>query len=135
MDDPGHHHDQADDEMDRLFDLLLGSAPATYDARYDLVVRSLDRLEERRVERLLTSREPLPTVLWVVLLTSAAALLVVSALYPAGGHRWAKWAQLLATGAVVTVVLFVVLSLEHAYRGFLAIEPVALETVLQQIRS
>lgn len=134
MDDHERHHDAADDEMDRLFDLLLGSPPAAYDTRYDLAVKSLDRLEERRVERLLTAREPLPGVLWAVLLTSASALLVVAALYPAGGRRSTKWVQLIATGAVVAVVLFVVLSLEHAYSGFLAVEPGALEAVLRELR-
>lgn len=139
MREPTRTHDLADDEMDRLFDLVFSDAVApprgTYDARYDLVVQSIDRLGERRVERLLTARDPLAPVLWAALLTSALVMLVVAAVYPAGKTRLLKWIQLLAIAAVVAIVLFVVLSLEHAYDGFLAVQPGALESVLGQLRS
>lgn len=139
MSEPTRTHDLADDEMDHIFDRVFSDAvappPGTYDARYDLVVKSLDQFEERRVERLLTARDPLPTVLWAALLVSAATMLVVAAVYPAGSSRHLKWVQLVTVGAVVAIVLFVVLSLEHAYDGFLAVQPHALEAVLSELRS
>jgi hypothetical protein len=131
-------HDEADDEMDRLFDLLFSDQvappPGQYDARYALAVTSLDLLEESRVQRLLVARDPLSPVLWAALLVSAATMLVVAAVYPSGATRALKWVQLVTIGTVVAIVLFVVLSLEHAYHGFLAVEPTAFETVLQQLR-
>lgn len=139
MREPTRTHDLADDEMDHVFDRLFSDAVApprgTYDARYDLVVRSLDRLQERRIERLLTGREPLAGVLWAALLVSAATMLVVAAVYPSGTTRALKWTQLITIGTVVAIVLFVVLSLEHAYDGFLAVKPSPFESVLQQLRS
>jgi len=138
MGEPARTHDPADDEMDRLFDMIFSPSVAPphgqYDARYALVVSSLDRLEERRVLRLLTGRDPLSGVLWTALLVSAATMLVVAAVYPAGRRRALKWVQLFTTGTVIAIVLFVVLALEHAYHGFLAVEPHALESVLQQLR-
>jgi len=139
MAEPTRTHDLADDEMDHIFDRVLSDAVAppagTYDARYDLVAKSLDQLQMRRVERLLTARDPLPTVLWAALLVSAATMLVVAAVYPAGSSRSLKWVQLVTISAVVAIVLFVVLSLEHAYDGFLAVEPHALEAVLRELRT
>jgi hypothetical protein len=139
MSDPAHAHDAADDEMDRLFDLLLAddasAASGRDDQRIELVVNSLDRLQERRVERILIARDPLAPVLWIVLLVSAATMLVVAAVYPAGTTRALKWVQVLSIGTVVAIVLFVVLALEHAYDGFLAVKPHALAGVLQELRA
>lgn len=136
MNQPNRTHDPADDEMDHLFDTLFSAAPPAgqYDARYALVAGSLDEFEETRVQRLLTARDPLSTVLWTALLVSAAMMLSVAALYPPGGHRAAKWVQLLSISAVIATVLFVVLALEHPYDGFLAIEPTALRAVLKELR-
>lgn len=138
MREPGRSFDHADDEMDHLFDTLfaptLAPPPGEYDSRYELAVTSLDRLGERRVQRLLTARDPLSPVLWTALLVSAATMLVVSAVYPAGPRRALKWVQVLSIGTVIAIVLFVVFALEHSYHGFLAVGPGPLENVLQQLR-
>jgi hypothetical protein len=138
MQTPGGIAESAEHAMDALFDGLLSSAvvPAgeRYDSRYELAVRSLDRLEERRAQRLLTGRDSLSPVLWTALLVSAVTILVVAAVYPAGGRRGVKWVELLAIGTVVAIVLFVVFAQEHAYHGFLAVDPAPLETVLRHLR-
>lgn len=138
MSNPTHAHDAADDEMDRLFDLLLADDVAgahAGDVRLDLAVRSLDRLQERRIERILTARDPLSPVLWIVLLSSAAALLLIATVYPAGVTRAFKWVEVLTVGTVIAIVLFVVVAFEHAYDGFLAVKPRAFDSVLAELRA
>jgi hypothetical protein len=96
---------------------------------------SLDRLQDlgdaRRI-RLLESREGIPGIMWAALI--AGAVLTVGFAYGFGVERGKSHALMLATlAASIALLLFVVWSLDHAYRGDVRIGPEPFRLVLEQI--
>jgi 4-amino-4-deoxy-L-arabinose transferase-like glycosyltransferase len=130
--------DPADAASERLLTTMFDSPSAStgdvYDSRYELALRSLDRLESSRALRLNSNREPLSSLLWAVLLVSALLVCVTAVAFPAGERRWRKWLQVLAIGTLVATVLFVIFSLEQPYSGFLKIEPRPYRIAVNELR-
>jgi hypothetical protein len=95
---------------------------------------SLDRLQDlgdARRMRLIESREGIPGIMWAALITGA--VLTVGFAYGFGVERGQSHALMLATlAASVALLLFVVWSLDHAYRGDVRIGPEPFRLVLDQ---
>jgi hypothetical protein len=120
--------------LDRLWDLYLqaGQGSIQQSNAYD---DSLDRLQDlgdaRRI-RLLESREGIPGIMWVGLI--AGAVLTVGFAFGFGVERGQSHAMMVATlAASVALLLFIVWSLNHAFRGDVRIEPEPFRLVLEQL--
>ena len=120
--------------LERLWDLYFqaGQGSIEQSNAYD---DSLDRLEDlgdaRRI-RLLESQEGIPGIMWVGLI--AGAVLTVGFAFAFGVERWQSHALMLAIlAASVSLLLFIVWSLNHAFRGDVRIEPEPFESFLRSV--
>jgi hypothetical protein len=120
--------------LDRLWGLYLeaGQGSIEQSNAYD---DSLDRLQDlgdaRRI-RLHESREGIPGIMWVGLI--AGAVLTVGFAYGFGVERGQSHALMLAIlAASVSLLLFIVWSLNHAFRGDVRIEPEPFESFLRSV--
>lgn len=96
---------------------------------------SLDRLQDvgnsRRI-RLLESREGIPAILWVGLI--AGAVLTVGFAYGFGVERARSHALMLGTlAASIALLLFMVFSLNYAFRGDVRVRPEPFQLLLEQV--
>jgi Protein of unknown function (DUF4239) len=121
-------------ELDRLWDLYrqAGEGSIGQSTAYD---DSLDRLQDlgdaRRI-RLLESREGIPGIMWAGLI--AGAVLTVGFAYGFGVERGQSHALMLATlAASISLLLFIVWSLDHAYRGDVRVKPEPFESFLRSV--
>jgi len=119
--------------LDHVWDLYrqAGQGPTEQSTAFD---DSLDRLQElgdaRRV-RLIESREGIPGIMWLGLI--AGAVLTLAFAYGFGVERGQSHAIMLATlAASVAVLLFMISSLNYAFRGSVRVEPEPFQLVLRQ---
>ena len=81
--------------------------------------------------RLIESREGIPGILWLGLI--AGAVLTVTFAYGFGVERGQSHAIMLATlAASVALLLFLISSLNYAFRGSVRVEPEPFQLVLRQ---
>jgi hypothetical protein len=119
--------------IDHLWQLYrqVGEGPTEQSTAYD---DSLDRLQElgdARRARLIESREGIPGIMWLGLI--AGAVLTVTFAYGFGVERGQSHAIMLATlAASVALLLFMISSLNHAFRGGFRVDPEPFQLVLRQ---
>lgn len=128
----GQASERAWDAVDSLWRRLLAVEPRSprESAAYQEALARMDVLGDARRERLLASRQTLPTTLWWVLILGG--IVTVGFTYFFGVERLA--AQLLMTvalTAVIALVLFLILSLDLPFSGDVSVEPRAFVDALR----
>jgi hypothetical protein len=129
----GQESSKAWDTIDKLRRTVDGFEPSTSseETLHDRQVTLVDEVLNDRRLRLLQSREGLPPILWIVLLSGT--LLLVGYTYFFGLEDFR--AHLLMVGmltALIVGVLFTIKSLEYPFSGDMRVEPSALELVLNR---
>ena len=100
-------------------------------AQYEESLRQLDTVTTDRRERLLTSREGLPGIIWVALVGGSILTVGFSLLF--GVERAHFQAAIVGALAIeVSLLLFVVFMLDHPFQGDIHLRPDGLELFLQQ---
>ncbi len=92
----------------------------------------VDDLQDDREERLLGSRQGIPSILWVVLIIGGA--ITVSFTFLFGIES--PWLHKLTTAALAVVVVLILYSayrIQYPFAGDVRVEPVAFEQVLSEI--
>lgn len=89
------------------------------------MVTRLNELGAARRSRLLGARASVPAVMWLLLLVGGAMVLVLSYLLPHGSWKGSNLA-LGATGAVISITLFLIFAMDHPYTGDLRVDPTPL---------
>lgn len=93
------------------------------------MVTRLNELGAARRSRLLGARASVPSVMWLLLLVGALMVLVLSYLLPHGSWRGSSLA-LGATGAVISITLFLIFAMDHPYTGDLRVDPTPLTDLI-----
>ena len=129
----GQESPKAWDTIDKLRKTIDGFEPSTSseETLHDRQVTLVDEVLNDRRLRLLQSREGLPPILWIVLLSGT--LLLVGYTYFFGLEDFR--AHLMMVGmltALIVGVLFTIKSLEYPFSGDMRVEPSALELVLNR---
>ena len=93
------------------------------------VLTRLNELGAARRSRLLGARASVPPVMWLLLLAGGAMVLILSYMLPHGSWRGSSLA-LGATGAVISITLFLIFAMDHPYTGDLRVDPAPLTDLL-----
>lgn len=122
-----------DAALNHLWDLYLVADPQQ-GAQVTAYDDSLERLQElgntRRI-RLLESQSGIPGILWIGLIAGGA--ITVTFAFGFGVERGPSHAVMLATlAASVSLLLFMISTLDHAFHGDLRVQPDGMELVLRQ---
>lgn len=94
----------------------------------ELVTR-LNELGAARRSRLLGARASVPPIMWLLLLVGGGMVLVLSYLLPHGSWKGSNVA-LGATGAVISITLFLIFAMDHPFSGDLRVDPTPLTDLL-----
>jgi uncharacterized membrane protein YraQ (UPF0718 family) len=124
------------DLLDDLRTNLQNLDPTTPEEQvvYEQGFERMRDLADARRDRLLESRQGLPAILWVVLVTGG--IVVVSFTYLFGLDSTAIHLLMVASLAlVISLVLFTVAALNFPFKGDVTIHPEAMQQVLDQFES
>ena len=129
----GQESSKAWDTIDKLRRTIDGFEPSTSseETLHDRQVTLVDEVLNDRRLRLLQSREGLPPILWIVLLSGTVLLVGYTYFFGLEDFR----AHLMMVGmltALIVGVLFTIKSLEYPFSGDIRVEPSALELVLNR---
>jgi hypothetical protein len=86
------------------------------------MITRLNELGAARRSRLLGSQASVPPVMWLLLLAGGVMVLILSYLLPHGSWK-ASNVALGATGAVISITLFLIFAMDHPYTGDLRVDP------------
>lgn len=86
------------------------------------MVTRLNELGAARRSRILGSQASIPPVMWLLLLVGGGMVLVLSYLLPHGSWK-GSYLALGATGAVISITLFLIFAMDHPYTGELRVDP------------
>lgn len=117
------------DELLNELGIAIGSFEPGTDSERAVYAQGLERvhdLTEDREHRLLSVREGLPPILWVVLVVLAATIVGFTYLLGMGNARLHRWAVAALT-ASLTFVIFTVVVLDHPFGGGFRVGPDAFE--------
>lgn len=92
-------------------------------------VTRLNELGSARRSRLLGAKASVPAVMWLLLLVGGGMVLVLSYLLPHGSWKGSNFA-LGATGAVISITLFLIFAMDHPYTGELRVDPTPLTDLI-----
>jgi Protein of unknown function (DUF4239) len=118
---------ETNDSLDAVWDAYRSFTPAnaTEEAFYSDSIRRLNDLQAARADRLDASDSQLPTVLWGVLI--GGAIITIGFTYFFGvSNLWAHALMVAALSAIISLTLFLVLSLDLPFSGDLAVRPTAM---------
>ena len=118
------------DELRRSIDRLEPST-STEQTLHAQEVRQVDDMMNDRRLRLLQSREGIPTILWITLLSGAVPLIGFTYLLGLNNVR-AHLLPLAMVTAIIVIGLFTIKSLEYPFSGDMRVEPRAFELVLNR---
>ena len=124
------------DLLDDLRTNLQNLDPTTPEEQvvYEQGFERMRDLADARRDRLLESKQGLPAILWVVLVTGG--IVVVSFTYLFGLDSTAIHLLMVASLAlVISLVLFTVAALNFPFKGDITIHPEAMQQVLDQFES
>jgi hypothetical protein len=96
---------------------------------YQASLQNLDQLSDYRRLRLLSARTEIPKILWLTLLAGAFATISFTFFFGSHNVRAQAYMTSLLTG-VICLILFVIVSMDHAFTGPLALQPEGMEAVL-----
>jgi protein-S-isoprenylcysteine O-methyltransferase Ste14 len=94
----------------------------------------IDRLGDDRRIRFVAAEEGIPGILWAVLVFGA--VVVVGFTYLFGlRNSWAHRLMVMSLTAVIALVLFAIVAMEHPFSGGASIEPEAFELILERFET
>lgn len=128
----GRHSEVTLAKLTNLYSVLVAATPDTPRGAVLLsaLLDQLDTITDARRTRLALAQGVFPGVIWTVLIIGALMTLCFTLFFALENLR----AQALMTGMlalVITLALFVALSVDHAFTGPIHVSPEALEIVLE----
>ncbi len=116
---------------ERIWDAVYRVEPSTPKQQtfHAEMVTRLNELGAARRSRLLGARASVPAVMWLLLLVGGGMVLILSYLLPHGSWKGSNLA-LGATGAVISITLFLIFAMDHPYSGDLRVDPTPLTDLL-----
>ena len=120
--------------LDRFQGLLFAVEPATESQKilHAQTLSAYNKLIEARRQRLDAVNSGLPGVMWFVLLPGAMGCLLFSLFFPIAEPRF-QAVLVVALAGFVSMVLFVIVSLDRPFQGPMAITPDAYQLVYDQL--
>jgi len=120
--------------MKRFQSQLFAFEPSTEGQKilYGETLSAYNRLTQARRARLDAVNTGLPGVMWIVLLPGAMGCLLLSLLFPIEDVRYQATLVTCLSG-FVAMVLFVIISLDHPFRGWMAIPADSYQLVYDQM--
>jgi tryptophan-rich sensory protein len=97
-------------------------------------LKKMDEIREYRRHRLLSSRQNMPDILWIVLLASSVIMIVFTFFFSTKNRRH----QYVMTAFLVFVcvnVLYLIFVLDHPFTGYHAIKPDAFDQLMTIVRN
>src|SRR5215204_5952759 len=124
------------DLIDDMRATLQEVQPST-EAESQLYAEGLDeiqRLGDARRMRLVQAEEGMPGVLWVVLVLGAVVTVGFTYLFGLR-NSWAHRLMVMSLTAVIVLVLFTIVAMEHPFSGGASLEPEAFELILESFET
>src|SRR5829696_199757 len=124
------------DLIDDIRATLQEVEPRT-EAEQELYAEGLDqiqRLGDARRMRVVAAQEGIPGVLWAVLVFGAVVTVGFTYLFGLA-NTWAHRLMVMSLTAVIALVLFIVVAIEHPFSGGARIEPDAFELILERFET
>ena len=122
------------DWMDRFLAQLLVFEPTSESQKilHAETLSAFNRMHEARRQRLDAVQTGLPGVMWFVLLPGAMGCLLLSLFFPIEDTRF-QAILVLGLAGFVSMVLFVIVSLDRPFQGAMAIAPDSYQLVYDQL--
>jgi hypothetical protein len=107
---------------------------AAEQALYAEGLDQIERLNDARRMRIVAAKEGLPGVLWAVLVFGGVVTVGFTYLF---GMRnsWAHRLMVMSLTAVIALVLFAIVAMEHPFSGGASIQPEAFELILERFET
>jgi hypothetical protein len=124
------------DLIDDMRGTLQDFEPSTA-AEQELYAEGLDRISrfgDARRMRIVAAKEGLPGVLWAVLVFGAAVTVGFTYLFGLA-NTWAHRLMVMSLTAVIALVLFTVVAIEHPFSGVARVDPGAFELILERFET
>ncbi|HNT26830.1 MAG TPA: DUF4239 domain-containing protein [bacterium] len=122
----GKADDKALDSLHRIFDLYTRIQPQNDYERvwYQETVEKLNDFSDARNQRILAGRAAVPGFMWIILVIGGIIVIGFSFLFGTI-NTWAHMLMVALLAGVVTLVLLLILALDHPYRGIILVGPEA----------
>ena len=107
------------------------------EAEQDLFAEGLDqiqRLGDARRMRLVQVEEGIPGVLWAVLVFGTVVTVGFTHLFGLQ-NTWAHRLMVMSLTAVIALVLFTIVAMEHPFSGGVRVDPGAFELILERFET
>ena len=107
-----------------IAEMLAKADPANIheQAIYSLVLNSLTELTKYRNLRLYAAEEELPSAIWIAMI--AGAIITIGFTYLFGTENiWAHLSMIALLGAMIAIIMYVVIELDHPFLGAVSIKP------------
>jgi Protein of unknown function (DUF4239) len=107
-----------------IAEMLAKADPANIheQAIYSLVLNSLTELTKYRNLRLYAAEEELPSAIWIAMI--AGAIITIGFTYLFGTENiWAHLSIIALLGAMIAIIMYVVIELDHPFLGAVSIKP------------
>ena len=124
------------DLIDDIRATLQEVEPSTA-AEQDLYAKGLDqieRLNDARRMRFVAATEGIPSVLWAVLVFGGVVTVGFTYLFGLA-NTWAHRLMVMSLTAVIALVLFTIVAVEHPFSGGARVEPGAFELILERFET
>jgi hypothetical protein len=124
------------DLIDDMRATLQDFEPSTV-AEQELYAEGLDRISrfgDARRMRMVAAQEGIPGVLWVVLVFGGVVAVGFTYLFGLR-NSWAHRLMVMSLTAVIALVLFAIVAMEHPFSGGASIEPEAFELILERFET
>ena len=124
------------DLIDDMRATLQDFEPST-EAEQELYAEGLDRISrfgDARRMRMVAAQEGIPGVLWVVLVFGGVVAVGFTYLFGLA-NSWAHRLMVMSLTAVIALVLFAIVAMEHPFSGGASIEPDAFELILERFET
>jgi len=124
------------DLIDDMRDTLQEFEPRT-EAEQELYAEGLDRISrfgDARRMRIVAAQEGIPGVLWAVLVFGGVVTVGFTYLF---GMRntWAHRLMVMSLTAVIALVLFAIVAMDHPFSGGASVDPGAFEQILERFET
>src|ERR687890_1396860 len=124
------------DLIDDMRATLQEFEPSTV-AEQELYAEGLDRISrfgDARRMRIVAAQEGIPGVLWAVLVFGAVVTVGFTYLFGLA-NTWAHRLMVMSLTAVIALVLFTIVAIEHPFSGGARIDPGAFELILERFET
>jgi hypothetical protein len=124
------------DLVDDMRGTLQDFEPRT-EAEQELYAEGLDRISrfgDARRMRFVAAEEGIPGVLWAVLVFGAVVTVGFTYLFGLA-NTWAHRLMVMSLTAVIALVLFTIVAMEHPFSGVARVDPGAFELILERFET